>query len=474
MAIERELKFRLAPRAAARAARMLRLGAPRNLYSVYYDSADERLRRARVALRVRRVGRSWIETLKCDLSPGARGEWEAPVPRGRLDLARLPLAEIASALGFELAPLAGRLEPRFSTRFARRIAQVQFDGALIEAAVDRGALVASRRREPIRELELELKRGAPHLLARYAKSLVEPLELTLSFESKAERGYRLAHGEALAPPRKWRRPELAPSDTAEGALARLIGAALEQVNANEPGVLASADGEYLHQMRVGLRRLRATLTAFKALAPRAKPLKQALREFSPVLGRARDWDVFVATLPKQSALERRARGHQVRARRAVRKLVGAPRFSRVLVRGLQWLEQAPWQASGEGLPAFAARALERLHRDALERGADVDWHDPRERHALRIRVKRLRYAGDAFASCFRPDAVAPYLGALEALQDDFGELNDIAVGRSLLRDLGGDSRTGRVLAARERRLIGRLPRDWEVFAARSPFWRSAG
>jgi len=474
MAIERELKFRLAPRAAARAARLLNLGAPQSLRSVYYDTPDERLRSARVALRVRRAGRSWIETLKSEISPLARGEWEALVPRGALDLARLPLAEIESALGFELASLAERLEPRFTTRFLRRSANVEFDGALIEVALDRGELVAGRRREPIRELELELKRGAPHLLARYAKSLVEPLELALSFESKAERGYRLAHGEALAPPRKWRPPDLAASDTAERALARLVGAALEQVNANAPGVLASEDPEYLHQLRVGMRRLRATLTAFNALAPRAKPLKRALREFSAVLGQARDWDVFVATLPKKTPFERRARQRQARARRAARALLGAPRFSRFLVRSLQWLEQAPWQESSEALPAFAAHALERLHREALASGADIEWTDARRRHALRIRVKRLRYGCDAFASCFRQDAVAPYLSALEALQDDFGELNDSAVGRSLLRELGGDAATARALAARERRLIARAPRDWEIFAARSPFWRSAG
>jgi hypothetical protein len=43
-----------------------------------------------------------------------------------------------------------------------------------------------------------------------------------------------------------------------------------------------------------------------------------------------------------------------------------------------------------------------------------------------------------------------------------------------LRQLGGDAATARALGARERRLIARAPRDWEIFAARSAFWRSAG
>src|SRR4051794_28224558 len=99
MAIERELKFRLAPRAASRAAAALALGRARALRAVYYDTPDEALRRARMALRVRREGGSWLQTLKCEISPSARGEWEAPAPRGRLDIARLPRLEIRTATG---------------------------------------------------------------------------------------------------------------------------------------------------------------------------------------------------------------------------------------------------------------------------------------------------------------------------------------------------------------------------------------
>ena len=472
MAIERELKFRLAPRAASRAVSTLALGPAKAFFAVYYDTPDEALRRARMALRVRREGGVWLQTLKCEISPAARGEWQTRAPRGRLDLGRMPSTEIRKTTGFDIGELAGRLRPRFETRFVRRTAQVHFGGAVVEAALDRGALIARRRREPILELELELKRGAPGRLARYAKSLIAPLGLALTFESKAERGYRLASDAELAAPRKWLRPRLG-ADTAPGeALAMLVAAALVQASANAQGVLASTDAEYLHQVRVALRRLRATLDAFKELAPRAKPLKRRLRSLAPVLGAARDWDVFVSALPKATRLVRRARTRQAQAQRAARRVLKSPAFHSFLVRALQWVEQSPWEQAPPPLAPFAALALERLHRKALEHAGGIDWQDADERHALRIRVKRLRYACDSFAGCFSKPAFEPYLAALERLQDAFGELNDIAVGRRLLAELGGEPGVEQQFARRERQLIARLPRDWQAFAGRSVSWRS--
>jgi inorganic triphosphatase YgiF len=472
MAIERELKFRLAPRAATRAVSALALGRAQSFAALYYDTPDEALRRARMALRVRREGGAWLQTLKCEISASARGEWQTTVPRARLDVARLPRAEIRKVSGVDIAALAGRLCPQFQTRFTRRAARIHFDGAIVAAALDRGAIIARRAREPILELELELKHGAPSRLARYAKSLVAPLGLALAVESKAERGYRLAKGGGLAPPRKWQRPPLGPETAAGEALAVLVGAAAAQAAANAQGLLASPDAQYLHQLRVALRRLRATLAAFKELRPQARPLKRRLRSFGPLLGAARDWDVFMVSLPKGTPLMRRARNRRRQARRAAVLLLESPAFHGFLVRALQWIEQSPWQQSPDRLALLAARALERLHRKALKLARRIDWQDAGARHALRIRVKRLRYACDSFAGCFSAWAVEPYLAGLERLQDDFGELNDIAVGRRFLAELGGEAGVEREFARRERQLIARLPRDWETFAGRSLFWRA--
>jgi inorganic triphosphatase YgiF len=441
MAIERELKFRLAPRAAARAADELALGPGVSLSSIYFDTPSRDLSRARAALRLRRVGPTWLQALKSERAPGARGEWEMPAPRGALDLTRFRAAEI----GIDLVSLGRNLRPLFETRFTRRATDVRFGDATIEVALDRGAIIVGNRREPLLELELELKSGHAPRLYRYARSLVGPLGLRLSLPSKAERGYRLALEES-PPPRKWRRPGIAAA-TPHEALARLAGAALEQIAVNAEGFLASDDPEYLHQLRVGLRRLRSLFGAFRALEPEAGAIRRRLRALGVPLGEARDWDVVA---PSSVAARK--------ARRAARALVASPAFNETQVRILQWIEEAPWRTTRQPIASFAASALDRLHSKALKR---VDWEDAGERHRLRVRLKRLRYAADAFVDCFAP-APTSYLAALERAQESFGNLNDLAVARRLTGISAGD----------EKRLIARARRDWKAFGKRAPFWRA--
>jgi len=454
MPIERELKFRLAPRAAARAADALALGPGVALSSIYFDTPDRTLSRARAALRLRRIGRTWLQAFKCERAPGARGEWETAIAGGALDLARFPAEELRQASGIDLASLKRRLRPLFETRFTRRAADVRFDDATLEVALDRGAILAGQKRERLLELEIELKSGDVRRLHRYAQSLIQPLGLEFSLTSKAAKGYRLALAQT-AMPTKWRRPDLR-NATPHEAIATLAGAALEQMAANAEGVLSSQDPEYLHQLRVGTRRLRSVFSAFRALEPRSGSIRRRLRAFGPTLGEARDWDVF--------AQHGRAVPPQARkARDAARALVGSPAYQETLVRTLRWIEEAPWRTTDQPLAGFAADALDRLHRKMVKSARRVDWSNAADRHALRIRVKRLRYAVDAFADCFAEPPARQYLAALERLQDDFGELNDIAVARRLVP-------AGRQRHL-ERPLIARARRDWTAFEKRAPFWR---
>jgi len=184
MAIERELKLLVAPRAAGRIARELALPARgRVLHSIYFYTRLRSLRRKRLALRLRRDGSRWRQTLKGPRADGMRNEWEAPLKSARFDLARLP---------HDLARLD--LQPLFETRFVRRARLVEKGDAAIEIALDRGFVRAGRRRERISELELELKSGTTRALRRYARTLAARFALQPGAESKAERGYRLASG----------------------------------------------------------------------------------------------------------------------------------------------------------------------------------------------------------------------------------------------------------------------------------------
>jgi triphosphatase len=505
MQIEREIKFSLTPQAARRVARQVRPAGPwrrRMVSNAYYDTANERLRRAGIALRLRRDGTRRLQTLKVESAGSglsARAEWEMPAPLGRLDVAAFPREEILAATGLDVAKLAARLRPCFETRFARRSAPVMVDGATrAEISVDRGYVAAGDRREPISEIELELKAGDTASLLRYASSIAKPLGLALEFESKAERGYRLVAGETFPPPHKWRRPRLGELATPGEAFSAIFAAALTQAGANARGVVHGNDPEYLHQMRVGLRRLRSALLAFRDLVPKkaAKPIVARLRSLMPNLGAARDWDVFCEGLvrlgmqepdraPAFAPLLARARGKRASARRRARLAAASPELQAFLLRSLRWVNDGPWKGKAhhaEGaLATFAAAALERLHGKALDEAQGMDWGDAGQRHRLRIRMKRLRYACDFFAASFAGAAARPYIKRLAALQDILGDLNDIAVARRLLAEVAPRGcppelaapagHTRHAAAVRERTLVISLEAAWAAFEKRRPFWK---
>ena len=504
MQIEQEIKFRLPTAAASRFWRLTRrAGAPRQrkVSSVYYDTAKHHLRRHGASVRLRRDASKWLQTLKLEAAPSAgysaRAEWESPARRAELDLSRFPREEIMAATGLDLARLP-KLRPVFETRFVRRSSAVAIDGETrAEISVDRGYVAAGGRREEISEVEVELKAGDAEALLRYAAELAAPLGLELEFESKAERGYRLAAGDAFPRPRKWRRPSLGALATPSEAFVAICTAALAQTGGNARGVVHASDSEYLHQMRVGLRRLRSALRAFRALVPKkaAKPIVARLRDLVPSLGAARDWDVFCEGLVRISVQEperapvlgqllARARGKRAGARRRARAVAGSAKMQAVLIRILRWLNARPWKDRAgnaeTSLVRFAAQALDELQRKALKEADDIDWSDAARRHQLRIRIKRLRYACDFFAGSFPGSLAQPYLKRLAALQDILGDLNDVAVARRFLAELaprgspaelaGAAAYVARAHAVRERVLVTSLQPAWKEFGKRRRFW----
>jgi len=494
MQIERELKFRLPARSASRVWNLLpgtSAARRRSVESVYYDTADRRLRSAHAALRLRRDGRRWLMCFKSERAPATglaqRSEWEVPVARAAFAPGALPLEAIAKATRIDLRRVIQRLAPVFTTRFTRQSVELALPGgAVAELCVDVGRIVAGRRAAPIRELELELRAGDLASLLDFADGLIAPLGLQLEPLSKAERGYRLAAGERPGPV-KAQRPVLSGGESAQAAMQAVVQACLEQVEANASGVAEDLDPEYLHQLRVGMRRLRSALRTFEALGD-AKDFRApaaGVRRLMPTLGKARDWDVFCAGLERRAQsdeaalLLRRARARRADARGEARALVGSARFQHFLLGVLRWMDEAPWRRGRKAarpVAEYARRALGRLERRVLRLGEGLDWADAARRHRLRIRAKRLRYACEPFAALYPGGAMERYLDGLESLQDILGELNDIAVGRRLLRALrlgrgdAGVAVTRRVFAAREKRLVECLAAAWRSWRETQHPW----
>ena len=239
----------------------------------------------------------------------------------------------------------------------------------------------------------------------------------------------------------------------QAAFRDIRAAALARIETSARGMLGSTDPEYLHQLRVGLRRLRAALRAFRELLERkeVKAIVRPLREISPKLGAARDWDVLIDRLGREAGPFKAKRD---RARERARRAVRSRDFERVVARA-RALRVAETEDS---LKRFGAAALERAHRKL--RRQELDFVDPAARHALRIRVKRLRYSVEFFAPAF--PRCGSYLAELKALQQLLGELNDIAVGRRLAG-----------FEADERALLRKLDAAWARLGKRAVFWRAA-
>jgi len=458
MASEVELKLALAPEdeGALRAAAALS-GIPasaKRMVAIYFDTPRHDLAHARMALRLRREGRRWIQTLKAGgKSTGGmheRSEWEFTRTRPSIDLslfADTPLADVEDA-----ATLHERLVEVFridSTRTTWEIAP--WPGTRVEVALDRGRVAAKGRAEDFCEVEIERKEGEPGAAFDVASRLLEEVALRPSAVTKAERGYRLALRRRLAPV-KAAQIALDAKLTVAGAARLVIGAALDQLQANGEGVLATTNPEFVHQARVALRRMRSAMKTFGPAigAQRAQAWRRALGELGTVLGTARDWDVLgTETLPRAlaaygdpkvrrtvlAAVTRRRRGERESARAAIRSRASAA----VILELARWLpleEEAPGADAAAGsLLDFAVKRIRKRHKLLLADAANLEKLTLAERHQVRIDTKRLRYKVDALASLFPEKRLERYLEVLGGLQDALGHANDATTAGRLLAEL---------------------------------------
>lgn len=502
---ELELKLRLAPQHLKRLSRHplvagLAYDKPilGKLHSAYYDTPGFALRSAGYALRVRRVGRRWVQTAKGEGRVAAglheRREWEAEVAGPMPDLTKLSDPELSKILA--LPEVREALIPVFSTEFRRTARNLRFpDGSEAELAFDRGEVRAAGGRLSLCEVELELKSGNPARLFELARELQKTIPFSLEPVSKAERGYRLA-GSRPTSPLKAAAPELSPGIGVHEGFKAIAWSCLEQLHGNEEGLLAARDVEYLHQMRVGLRRVRSALSLFSGVLIPMTSLREELKWLGSRLGPARDWDVFatqvlppvLAAFPGHAGLAAlRDAAETLRAEHnaLARAVVRSARYQALLLDFGAWLYGEPWRRGAapaglnEPLQSFATAILDKRHRQLRKRGRHFARLTPQERHALRIAVKKLRYAAEFFAPLYSRKEARSYLQALSRLQDVLGSLNDAATAHRLLEEAAGRGgidpeafglALGWVARAAEDAATD-LKRAWEQFCEEAPFWK---
>lgn len=449
--IETELKFQVPEAQWARVRRAVARSdaSAVSMHALYFDTPERALAAARLALRLRREGSRWVQTVKGE-GDGMlqRLEHEVEVPAGRRtpapDLARHDEAgPVAAALRAALGPDAAPLERVFETRVERRVRVVRHAGAVIEIALDEGRVHAGRRERPLREIEFELKSGPVAALFDLAAQWAQRHALWLDPRSKAERGEQLAQGLDALPAVKARPIRLGRDQPPADALAMMVGASLRQILPNA-AELAHGHGraDHVHQLRVGLRRLRSALRTFASMAAdpqQARALEAAAQPVFAALGGRRDLDVVREMLaaPLHAAGLDPVAFATPQDQPDAGEVVRAPAFTAFVLQALSWATDHPADAE----PAAAPRGVQPLARKALARLWKRIEHDAlqftaieeEERHALRKRAKRLRYALEFGAALFPRRRVAAFLEALARAQDAIGAYNDAVVAEALLR-----------------------------------------
>jgi inorganic triphosphatase YgiF len=212
---------------------------PELLQNAYYETATQWFRQQDWGLRTRFANGQFEQTIKTSGQQlgGAhvRPEFNLPAesvwPQLSQFVAHCP--ELHWPIGTDVTQLQQQLQQVFRTDFTRQRwhihCQRQQDEAEFELVLDDGAVIADAGREPIAEIELELYRGSASLMFAFAKQLLAALPLQLGFQSKAERGYRLAKQQALTwqPPANDRLPADAPAPRA--AVSRAVRALLQNL-----------------------------------------------------------------------------------------------------------------------------------------------------------------------------------------------------------------------------------------------------
>jgi inorganic triphosphatase YgiF len=443
--VELELKCQVP--AAARAA-VLRAVATADaqrtrLRAVYADTPDHRLAAAGLALRLRREGRRWVQTLK-GRGDGVlqRLEHEVELPPQRGVPAIDPARHTGSAAGVALMRVLGDavLGPLYRTDIQRTHRRVSRGGTTIEIAFDEGRIVAGRHTLPVCEIEFELIAGAPAELVALAERWLRRHRLWLDVRTKSERGFRLALSmPAVDAVRAAAMPPFGAAAHGGDAFAAMLHGALAQCLPNAAELAAgSGRAEHVHQLRVGLRRLRTALRLFghwSADPAAAAALERALREPFTRLGAARDADVlretFWPTLEAVGAPPLAAAPPLPHEDPGA--VVRAPAFGALLLQALRLALCTP--AEPVPLREAAHRVLRAAHRRLVADAAGFAAAEHAAQHRTRKRLKRLRYATEFLQPLLPARPARRALAVMRVALDDIGAYTDLLLAQLHFRAL---------------------------------------
>ncbi len=548
---EQELKLHVPKAARAGVERELMRGAVTRvrLRALYFDTPSRELARANIALRLRQEGRHWVQTLKM---PGDHALARTEINHTRHG----PVLDLSVYAGTVAEPaltaLEGELGVCYETDIRRVLRKVRTQQGVVEVAFDTGCVRADGLELPVSEVEFELMSGQLAAIFLLGAKWLKSHGLVLDARSKSERGDRLASlAQTLSTVEVSDRVDKAPARAAEiarfweprpggavaldakmtpaQALAAVTMECLDQIVRNA-GVLAEIDTaglcaastpEHLHQLRVGIRRLRSAWSLFDGLTDLPPlPLREEIKVHFSLMGGARDDDVLreilmpvlqAAGQPPLNLDTGDQAGHTDQVARS-------QAFQGWLLAILAWTlnahpilpapavfptntsidePQHAWQAEPlngtepiepqiipmETPPApepvslrtALINKLRKWHRQVLRDGLRFEQLDIETRHALRKRAKRLRYGLQFTESLLPPKRLRNYRKQLSMVQNELGEMNDLAVGLIRFEGLRETQPSAWFacgwIRARLDALAHETARTFKQLARTTPFWQ---
>src|SRR5205085_5284976 len=353
------------------------------------------------------AGKKRIQTIKTAANGVAveRGEWEKRIKGDEPDLRAArgtPLQRLLSK------QLKRDLDAVFSTHVHRTLVPLRPGNSRVELALDEGHIRAGLYSSPLAEVELELKSGSIGELFKTARAVAQLVPARLALKAKSQQGYDLITDQPMAAVSA-AKTVLSRKTTLATAFQVIGRSVLHHIAANEPAVLAGLpDG--VHQMRVGVRRLRAAIWVFSDLlrSRQTEAIRRDLKWLAGKLGPVRDFDVFLSTQVKRletadppvagiADLVAELEYRRTVAAEAAKAAIASARYRLLILNALEWIEDGAWlkkRTMHRDQPAktFAAQLFDRRIAKARKRARDIAKLSVHDRHKLRIAMKKLRYS----------------------------------------------------------------------------------